>query len=350
MIRCDKAFLLLLVLTFLFPGCQQQSTLDLEQKELPADAQNKSAEEITAKGTEADLPVPFEYSFQPHVISKEYIKAYGPEIEPMFYEFCDAVLAGRDEFPCPSTEIIHRLISIARTCLPVAAHCINEDRIYVENGIGHISYEMDHKELAQVVRSFKERVNSVITSAVPYRDEDFIIAAELLTAVAHKDSVDQSGFDLDNSLHIEPYRAIMENKGICQEIAGEYIYYLLQVGINATTCSALSRNQESAHMWALVELDHQYYHVDPMFTVDYKDSLAFFCLTDEMREQYGDYPIENFSYAESDLLRHEDYAAYSERFKPLWRAESYTINRADKKMELSLFDVCLPAENDAFYY
>ncbi|MBQ1326184.1 MAG: hypothetical protein IIY52_09255 [Solobacterium sp.] len=295
-------------------------------------------------------PAPFVYEFNPHVLSREYTVIYGPEIEPLFYGFCDAVLEGRDTFPCPSLEVYHQILTIAVVCLPVADYCIDKDSIRVENGTGFIPYTMDHNQQTELVQQFRSRVYEVITAAVPYQEEDFIIAAELLTAVANKDDIDEDGMLLENSLTIRPYRAIMENKGICQEIAGEYIYYLLQTGINAVTCSGLSRDKETAHMWALVELDGDYYHVDPMFTVQYPDSLAFFGLTDEMREQYGDFPPENWSCAESDVLSHKDYAADNERFLPLWRAESYTIDRTERLLHLSLFDVYAPAETDEFRY
>ena len=340
-----RALPLLLAAALLFSGCARQASPSAPDTPEPAAAQADDA--IPETDTEA---LPFDYTFNPHVISKAYLKAYGPEIEPIFYGFCDAVLSGEDSFPCPSVETYQRLLTIAGVCLPVASHCIDKDRIRVENGTGWIPYTMEHDELMRTVRSFEDRVTAVMTSAVPYREEDFLIAAELLTAVARKDSVDEAALSLDFALSLMPYRAIMENKGICQEIAGEYIYYLLQAGIDATTCSALSRDRESAHMWALVELGGRYYHVDPMFTIEYPDSLAFFGLNDEMRSQYGDFPIENFSYAESDTLRREDYSADSERFKPLWRAESYKIDRGERKLLLSLFDVYAPETGDEFSY
>ena len=59
----------------------------------------------------------------------------------------------------------------------------------------------------------------------------------------------------------------MNNIGICQEISGEYIYYLLQIGINATNCSALSRDKSCSHEWTVVELDNHHYHIDPTFSI-----------------------------------------------------------------------------------
>ena len=126
----------------------------------------------------------------------------------------------------------------------------------------------------------------------------------------------------------------MDNIGICQEIAGEYIYYLLQVGINATTCSGLSKNKNFSHMWTVIELDGEHYHVDPTHTIDHKDSLAFFCLNDAMRLQYGDLDINSFSFAESSKI---NYRINSERFKDLWGAQTYTIDRTNRKIHMKTF-------------
>ena len=80
-------------------------------------------------------------------------------------------------------------------------------------------------------------MTDVITEAIPFDEPDCIKAMELYTAVAGKDTYDASA-TLDAFLSIRPYRAIMEDTGICQEIAGEYICYLLQGGINAIPSSA----------------------------------------------------------------------------------------------------------------
>ena len=184
------------------------------------------------------------------------------------------------------------------------------------------------------ISRYKEKVSNVISSAVPYKEDDFIIAMELLTAVANKDKFDEEGLSLDNALKLQPYRAIMEDTGICQEIAGEYIYYLLQVGINATTCSGLSKDKEYAHEWVVIELDGDHYHIDPTFTIDHKDSLAFFCLDDTMREQYGDFDMNNLTYADSSDI---NYKIQSDKYKELWGAEHYKIDHENRKIFLNIF-------------
>ena len=276
----------------------------------------------------------FNYEFNPHVISKEYIALYGTDIEEIFYKFCDAVLNGENKFKCSSIEQYNRVLSIARVCNPIASQYVDKDKIYVENGIGYITYKVEKDELLNNITKYKEKITNLISSSVPYKEDDFIIAMELLTAVANKDKFDDEGLSLDNALRWQPYRAIMDNIGICQEISGEYIYYLLQVGINATTCSGLSKNKEYAHEWVVIELNGEHYHIDPTLTIDHKESLAFFCLDDNMREQYGDFDMENLSYADSSKI---NYKIESDKYKDLWGAESYKIEHENKKIDMTIF-------------
>ena len=323
----------LFVIVFLV-GCGEQETIgnyDVTQE----DVEENDARKEGGSGVGQSVGKPFIYTFQPHVISKEYLTVYGPEIENEFYDFCDAVRNGEETIRCESDTQWKSVLSVSRNCFPLASQFIDVERSYVENGVAHICYNVTLEELREKVSEFEDKVVGVIKSAISEQpDEEFILAMQLLTAVANKDHYDEEGQDLDNALTWKPYRAIMEDTGICQEIAGEYIYYLLQVGINATTCSGLSADQSFAHEWVVVELDGEHYHIDPTFTIDYKDSLAFFCLNDEMREQYGEMPRTGYTYAESDKIHYE---INSGRFKGLWNAESYEIDAKDRKIRMKEF-------------
>lgn len=278
--------------------------------------------------------VKLNYKFNPHVMSREYVTVYGSDTEELFYNFCDAVLNVESTFKCPSTEKFKQVLEISRTCLPIASCYIDRDKIFVQNGVGHIPYNVEKEDLKNKIKQFKEKVASVISSAVPYKEDNCIMAMELLKAVANKNKFDEAGLSLENALNLHPYRAIMEDVGICQELSGEYTYYLLQIGINATTCSGLSKDKSSAHAWTIIELDGDHYHVDPTTTIDYKNSLAFFCLDDERREQYGNFDRKNFSFADSPKVHYE---INSKRFKDLWDAETYTIDRDNRKIHMKIF-------------
>lgn len=286
------------------------------------------------KKNASDL-IKFNYEFIPHVISKEYLIIYGADIEETFYDFCDAVLNGESTFKCESKEKYNAVLEISRICLPIASEYVDKDKAYVENNVGHITYKIGEEELLEKVNKFKDKVTDVITSAIPYKEDDFILAMELLTAVANKNIYDEEGNSIENTLNLQPYRTIMEDKGICHEIAGEYIYYLLQVGINAINCDGIDKNQEYAHEWAVVELDGEYYHIDPTFTIKHKDSLEFFCINDEMREQKGNFNMEELSFAYSSKI---NYKIDSKKYKDLWGAESYIIDHENRRIIMTMFN------------
>ena len=296
-------------------------------------AGNTSVEREAARGSADDRLETYQYTFQPHVISKEYSVICGEGINKEFFTFCDTILAGQNTFPCSTDERFHQLLSIARTCFPLAEAVIDKDNTHVKNGLCCLAYQSEGAELKESIASFQSKVTDVITEAIPFDEPDCIKAMELYTAVARKDTYDAST-TLDDFLSVRPYRAIMENTGICQEIAGEYIYYLLQVGINAIPCSSLSRDQSEAHEWALVELDGSWYHADPTYAAQYPDSLFFFGMNDKQREYYGDLPPEWFTYAESDRLDRSQYNAYDRRFVDFWTAETYQLDHTSKTIHV----------------
>lgn len=273
--------------------------------------------------------ITFEYSFNPHVISQEYITIYGNQIEEDFYRFCDTILANEDRFECQSREYFFILLSIADSCFPIALDLIDKDKIYFENNICHISYNYDSKQCKERIDNFINKVTNVITNSIKYEEDDYIKAMELYTYVANKNTVDES-YTLEDSLKLKTYRSIMENIGICQELAKEYIYYLLQIGINATTCSALNSDQSEAHEWVLIKLNDNYYHVDPTYAIQYPNSLYFFCLDDIQREYYGDYPIGTYAYASSAVLKYEDFKASDRKYEKFWLAQEYEIDHQNK--------------------
>lgn len=286
-------------------------------------------EEIIEK-KEEDIPS-FDYKLNPHVLAKEYKLIYGNEFENKFYNFCDVILNNQNEFNCHSKEEFYSYISTARTCFPLASGLIDLNETYISDGICHIKYLYDEKETKKRINDFINKVSSFIKENIKYDEIDYIKAIELYNGVVNKDKFDKD-LVLEDMLKVNPYRAIVENIGICQEIAGEYIYYLLQIGINAITVSALDKNKNEAHEWVLIELDNKYYHCDPTFQINYPDSLYFFAIDDIQRSYYGDFPIENFNYADSDLLNKGNYKADDRRFVDLWLAETYEINHEEKKI------------------
>ena len=267
----------------------------------------------------------YDYSFNPHVISEEYLSVYGNDIKDIFFGFCDVLLVKEKQFRCESNERFYQLLSISNSCFPLANQIIDKDKTYVSDGVCYLVYNYPDDILDVKIDEFIQKVTDVIKEAVRYETLDYIKAIELYSAVARKNSYDYD-YTLDDALKIRTYRPIMENIGICQEIAKEYIYYLLQVGVDAISCSAINNDKSDAHEWVLIKLDDRYYHVDPTYALNYPDSLFFFAMDDRQREYYGDFDMNQFTYADTDILKHDDFKADDRRFMKLWLAKSYNID------------------------
>ena len=277
-------------------------------------------------------PDVFVYTFNPNVISEEYKTIFGEEISEEFFSFCDAILKKEKTFSCRSREKFYHLFSISNSCFPLAQELINKEESTVNDGVCHLVYRYNDDKLDELILSFENKVTNVISSAVPYDEPDSIKAMELFTTVANKDTYDDSN-TLEDSLKLRSYRPIMEDIGICQEIAAEYIYYLLQVGIDAFPCTSLNSDLSEAHEWAMVKLEGNYYHMDPTYAINYPNSLYFFGLDDIQREYYGDFPKEYYTYAESEAL--SERAAIDRTFEKVWLAEEYEIDHIGRKIVIT---------------
>ena len=277
---------------------------------------------------EAEAQKPYPYVFQPHVMSAEYKDKYGEEIEQIFYDFCVAALAGEESFPCPDAISYYAVFDIARSCLPVASAYTVIEENQPQNGIGKITYAVPVEEYKERVQEFKDRISWWITGCLKEGDVPFERVVSLYTALTNNLCYDYEA--LESSIDLSPYRALMEDRAICQEIAGAYVYLLLQTDVNACLCGALSRDMSNAHEWVMVVLDGQYYHMDPTFELDTFVGLRYFGMTDEKRQQEGDYPISYFNVAEVNGLDQSEYAAVDQRFAPLWNTAWYELDRERK--------------------
>jgi hypothetical protein len=280
------------------------------------------------------VPDTFSFEISPHVMPQAYEELYGSDLRDDFFSFCDAIWGLKDSFSCPTEERLQDILKVSRTCLPVADALIDRSSTHVSDGMCWIKYKVSNKDAESIISDFKEKVTETIRKAVPYDEPAPIKAMELLTAVAKKDRYDKE-HTLSDMLNTSPYRAIMEDVGICQEISGEYIYYLMQVGIEAIPCSSLSEDNSVAHEWTLIQLDGRYYHIDPTYSVEYSDSLFFFCMTDKQREHYGDYPPERYTYGDTDVPDAGKYKATDNRFLKFWLAKSYEIDHEKQRIRIT---------------
>ncbi len=318
--------LILSITMIILSGCGSKESVT----EAPSVSESSLEKETIS---EISMPEEFRFEFNPHVISRDYALLYGENISEEFYSFCDAILHKEEAFACISRERLFQMLEISNSCFPLAQELIDKEKTTVSDGVCHLVYRYEAAQIDEIIYAFEKKVYDVIQNAIPYEEPDWIKAMELFTAVAKKDTYD-SFAALEDSLKLKTYRVIMEDTGICQEITGEYIYYLLQIGIDAIPVSALNEDLSEAHEWVLVNLDGKYYHMDPTYATNYPDSLFFFGMDDIQREYYGSLPAENYVYAESDLYR-DIYTVTDRRFEKFWLAESYEIDHISRKISVT---------------
>jgi len=278
---------------------------------------------------------PYQYTFQPHVLASVYKDAYGEEFEPVFYAFCDAALEGEQEFACPDQETLYRVLDVSRECLPVAWIYLDWSDCNYENGIGEIGYSIEKEEYLKKVDDFKKTVADWITENVKQNDDDLEKTLSLYYGFTRSISYDyealEEGDDEIKEVHLSPYRTLMERIGICQEFAGAYAYLLLQVGVDATTCSSLNRSFTDAHEWNLVVLGGKYYYLDPTFEcITSPGGLQYFGMTGARRDQAGDFDPVDYNIASTNILWGKDFPAEDERFAPLWKGTRFELDRKNQ--------------------
>jgi len=281
------------------------------------------------------------FNFNPHVVSDIYIRSYGEDFKDSFFRFCDATLEGADSVALKDDETFDRCRQIIRTCLPVADNflsygtsedCSNRDGTY------KIFYTIPREEYLVKVKEFKARVEELVNRA--YREDDTPLETILALYQSESERISydydtmnkaDKGEALDEAVRCNPYHTLMYNDGICQQIAGAYAYLLLQVGIDATTCSSITLDREYAHEWTVVKIGDDYYHCDVTAQCVQKGSLSHFGMTDDQRQKAGDWDIKRFNFGFYNEIYHEDFPISDKTFAPLWESTSFKIDR-DKDM------------------
>lgn len=295
----------------------------------------ESSAAVSSEASQSQEEQPYRYTFQPHVLSSVLIDAYGEEFEPVFYAFCDAALAGDNEFDCPDQATYYDVLSASRECLPVIWAYLDWDDCKYENGVGRIGYSIEREEYLKRVEAFKEAVAGWITENVRENDDELEKALSLYYGFTRSISYDYEALggeeDEANGVNLSPYRTLMERIGICQEFAGAYSYLLLQVGVDATTCGSLNRDVTQAHEWNLITLGGKYYYVDPTFECTVSPGgLQYFGMTAARRDQAGNFDPADYDLASANLLKGTNYPAEDDRFAPLWNGIRFELDRKNQ--------------------
>ena len=110
----------------------------------------------------------------------------------------------------------------------------------------------------------------------------------------------------------------MELSGICQSFASAYAYLCLQCGIDAVPTSGMTEDYV-CHEWALIELDGNYYYVDPTYeNGNGGKGLQYFGITSDQRQSVDGYITEYDNIGNTNTIWGKDIDISNKRFANLW--------------------------------
>jgi hypothetical protein len=121
-------------------------------------------------------------------------------------------------------------------------------------GMFYPSYKYDK----DVIPSYLETVANEAEIAKSYLDDSMTDYEKAL--VLHNYIVTAYEYDYSYEIH-DIYNFVVQKKGVCQAYSLLYMYLLRQEGI---ACLPVT-SSEMSHMWNMVEIDGETYHVDPTF-------------------------------------------------------------------------------------
>ena len=246
-----------------------------------------------------DTPIKEEklFTFNPHIYSAKLNESYGKEWWDSFYNLCDALRLGEDTFKCENKEIYDWCMDIVtlNNLFPTACVSVNsksnDGTTPYENGIGRIYYTIPKEEFLERQKNFETEITNILNIYLKYDYSDFEKCLKLYDYM-----ITTYNYDYDNSTFQSKtgatYNTFITKEGICCDFGSLYAYLLLQSGVDALLVS----NTGLDHAWTYVTINGKGYHIDPTWGLKEVNSdefcLDYFMMTDEDREEDGDFPRE----------------------------------------------------------
>lgn len=259
---------------------------------------------------------------------------YGDEFIQAYENFVFAYLNYENEFLCSSVDYAYLIISMQAYNFPLfnSDAYFDYDNLYdAQTGTMYIYYLSKSKEQHdELISSFVDNLSELIENNVMQNHNDLIKAVSIYRAFSSKVSYNYDALNNETIVDVSPYNAIMNYNGICQSFAGAYTYLLLQLGIDANTCTGTTYDNSTAHEWTILKLDEKYYYADPTFenadTGGY--GLMYFGITTQEREYAGNYNPQFFNIGSTNEIWARDYDISDTRFAQLRTCLSFEIDHA----------------------
>lgn len=266
--------LLIAVLSLaIFTGCDSDTTESTVQNALTP------GEQIF----DVKNDVPFvKHEWKPFVYSEFFYNNLGDQVKMDFERMVEAILNGEEQIEV-SQEFSEHVFDMIPSLFPPFYYVVDE--MVYQDGVATLTY-LEGRE--NTLEEFGKKVEEIIDACVCEGDSELMAAAAIYNYYTPRIKYDHSAVG-DVYADVTGYRGIMEFEGICQSFASAYTYLCLQVGIDITTVIGIS-NKVETHQWCMMNIDGEYYYVDPTFD-EGLSSLKYFCFTKGYRETNDNYPI-----------------------------------------------------------
>jgi len=327
-IKMRKSYLsIVLIATLALTACGTNASNATNVTSISVEDMPLSAEPADATTTH-DNSVQAVNAFNPHVFSKRATTLFGEDTRDSFFNLCDALKNGEDTFKCSSDEIYRTCFegNLINLYFPAAANNITlEETSGFSDGVGKIKYLIPKEDYLAQEKAFENNVVSALNESIEPSYSDFEKALNLYVYISQKFVYDYEMYEdylAGNAKNISAYRALMEHKGISQELSSLYSYLLLQCGVEADVISGYNINGD--HQWSYISLGDKDYHVDPTSGLSSPDlfddntPLDYFLMTDITRaERDGFTASEYVLCGRSDCRQIIDFEASDDKFSAL---------------------------------
>ena len=193
---------------------------------------------------------------------------------------------------------------------PEYSFCIKGRSYRHSNGnVISLNFQYDN---ASTIKSRHERINEKLTEIILYMDPDLNNIEKI--AWINDYICDTFQYDIVTEYHTID-KLLETEKGICEAYANLFTALCRKVGIKASYCYS----NEIQHIWNLVELNGQWYHVDTTWNDSYAERYEYFLLSEnEMRSAIANEKGNNF---QMNSLYNASSTMYDRAF---WRDSIYS--------------------------
>ena len=300
----------------------------------PSDSTSESTAAPTATPLPSATPIPsvtpraasYFGEFQPYVISDVMKDYLGEEIVQDYYNFCEAVLAEKDSFPCHSFEgYSDAYYLLSRSFFPYGydAVCCPEESDF-KDGMAKIRYEETKEWRQQHYNELKEATEKIVSEVFREEYSDFEKMIALYQYFANNYVYD---YDMNHVIdgYREVYLPLMKKTGVCNEFSGAYAFLLHQVGVEVDFANGNINEGSIGHRWNIVRLDGEYYFVDTTWALSSK-SLRYFLMDTDQRTQNGTEFSEGIDYTDAPVYDENNLQITSRKYSELWDALSFEVD------------------------